>query len=188
MSAARTIVCASGYYRAPLPGIAVSKTKLKINEEVQLDATPSRNWNGGSDALVAAWDLDGDGIFDTEPASSKRHTTAYSKPGIYQVIARVAEVGGAASISMPIGIRVEPDNVPVPDTTAPLIKPTVTGQLGKSGWHTSDVAVTWSVTDDESTVTSSVACEAASVASDTTGATFTCTATSAGGTASASGS
>ena len=35
--------------------------------------------------------------------------------------------------------------------------------------------------DDESTVTSSVACEAASVASDTTGATFTCTATSAGG-------
>ena len=48
--------------------------------------------------------------FDTEPATSKRHTTAYSKPGIYQVIARVAEVGGAAAVSMPIGIRVERDN------------------------------------------------------------------------------
>ena len=185
VSAARTIVCASGYNRAPRPHITVSKTTLKVNEEVDLDATQSTSWSGGSDALVAAWDVDGDGKFDTEPATSKRHTTAYSKPGIYQVIARVAEAGGAAAISMPIGIRVERDETPVPDTTAPLIVPMVTGRLGNSGWYTSDATVTWSVTDDESTITSSVGCEAASVASDTTGSMFICTATSAGGTASA---
>jgi len=73
-----------------------------------------------------------------------------------------------------------------PDITAPIIAPTVTGTLGDNGWYTSDVSVSWSVTDAESAIASSTGCGASSVTSDNAGTTFTCSATSAGGTSSQS--
>lgn len=69
------------------------------------------------------------------------------------------------------------------DETPPAIGATVTGTLGDGGWYTSDVSLTWSVTDEESDITATTGCDAASVTSDTHGVTFTCSATSAGGTA-----
>ena len=74
------------------------------------------------------------------------------------------------------------------DATPPAIVPTVTGTLGNGGWYTSDVHVSWSVTDPESTVSSTSGCDASDVTADTdaAGTTFTCTATSAGGSASQS--
>jgi hypothetical protein len=72
------------------------------------------------------------------------------------------------------------------DLTAPVIAPTVSGTAGSNGWHVSDVAVSWSVSDPESEVTSRSGCDATSVTSDTAGTTLTCTATSGGGTASRS--
>ena len=71
------------------------------------------------------------------------------------------------------------------DLTPPVIQPTVTGTAGANGWYTSNVAVSWSVQDAESTVTSKIGCGAATVAADTKGRKFTCTATSSGGTATA---
>jgi hypothetical protein len=70
-----------------------------------------------------------------------------------------------------------------PDVTPPVIVPTVTGTLGLNSWYTSDVGVTWSVTDLESAITSSTGCTSNSVTTDNAGTTFTCSATSAGGTA-----
>lgn len=72
------------------------------------------------------------------------------------------------------------------DDTPPVITPTVTGNLGNNGWYTSNVAVSFSVTDPESSVSSETGCDPVSVTSDTQGVTFTCTATSSGGTASKS--
>jgi len=74
----------------------------------------------------------------------------------------------------------------VADNTSPNITAGVAGTLGNNGWYTSDVAVTWTVTDAESTVTSTTGCGPSNVTSDTSGDSFTCSATSAGGTASAS--
>lgn len=71
-------------------------------------------------------------------------------------------------------------------TTAPMIIPTVVGQSGADGWYTGDISVSWSVTDPENPVTSTNGCDPVTVAADTTGVTFTCSATSTGGTASAS--
>jgi hypothetical protein len=68
------------------------------------------------------------------------------------------------------------------DATAPTITPVVTGTLGSNGWYTSDISVSWTVADEESPITSP-ACSAASVTSDTDGVTFSCTAASAGGSA-----
>jgi hypothetical protein len=67
------------------------------------------------------------------------------------------------------------------DTTPPVITPIVTGALGNNGWYVGDVTVTWSVVDDESTVSSTSGCGLTTISSDTTGTTLTCSATSAGG-------
>src|SRR5690606_14901732 len=73
-----------------------------------------------------------------------------------------------------------------PDSTAPVITPTANGTLGANDWYTSDVAVSWRVVDDEPAISASTGCEATTVTTDTTGTTFTCEATSAGGTSSQS--
>ena len=68
------------------------------------------------------------------------------------------------------------------DSTPPVITPNVVGTLGINGWYTSDVLVSWTVSDPESSITSSSGCDSTTINTDTTGTTFTCTATSAGGT------
>ena len=72
------------------------------------------------------------------------------------------------------------------DVTPPSIIPHVDGMLGDNGWYTGDVTVTWEVADAESALLGTSGCDAASVIADTTGTAFTCTATSYGGTESAS--
>jgi hypothetical protein len=72
------------------------------------------------------------------------------------------------------------------DLTKPVITPTVTGTLGSNGWYISDVSVSWGVADPDSEVTSQVGCHEVTVTSDTAGTTFTCEATSGGGTSTAS--
>jgi hypothetical protein len=62
------------------------------------------------------------------------------------------------------------------DNTPPVITHSISGTAGDAGWYTSDVTVTWTVTDPQSTPTS--------CAPDTLtepGGTATCTATSQGG-------
>lgn len=71
------------------------------------------------------------------------------------------------------------------DVTPPVISPVVVGTLGDNGWFTSDVAVSFGVSEPESPPSLS-GCEPATVASDTRGITFTCSATSMGGSANAS--
>ena len=72
------------------------------------------------------------------------------------------------------------------DSTPPVITPNVTGTLGNNGWYRSNVQISWSVTDAESSVSSSSGCGAQTVSTDTGGVTFTCSATSVGGTGSQS--
>ena len=72
------------------------------------------------------------------------------------------------------------------DSTPPTITPSISGTLGTNGWYTSDIVVSWSVTDGQSSISSQSGCGATTISSDTAGTTLTCTATSAGGTSSAS--
>lgn len=72
------------------------------------------------------------------------------------------------------------------DTTPPLITPNVSGTPGNNDWYVSDVTVSWSVVDEESEITSTTGCDLITIDYDTAGATLTCSATSGGGTASAS--
>ena len=87
--------------------------------------------------------------------------------------------GNATSNLGFVTITVTPTNPS--DTTPPVIVPTVSGTLGNNGWYTGNVQVSWTVFDNESSVTGTSGCGAQNVTSDTGGVTFTCSATSAGG-------
>jgi ELWxxDGT repeat protein len=69
------------------------------------------------------------------------------------------------------------------DSTPPVITPVVTGTQGQNGWYVGTVSVSFTVSDAQSAISSSTGCGAVMVTSDTSGQTFTCSATSGGGTA-----
>lgn len=68
------------------------------------------------------------------------------------------------------------------DSTPPVVTPIVEGDEGHDGWYRSDVTVSWEARDGESPIDSTSGCDTVTVDADTAGRTFTCTATSAGGT------
>ena len=68
------------------------------------------------------------------------------------------------------------------DDTPPVVTPNVSGTLGNNGWYTSDVAISWTIVDEESTVFTTTGCEADLLTMDDTARTYTCSATSEGGT------
>lgn len=72
------------------------------------------------------------------------------------------------------------------DTSPPFIFGIASGTQGANGWYVSDVSLSWSVSDGESPVSSTSGCEPVSVVADQPMTTYTCTATSDGGTASVS--
>jgi hypothetical protein len=73
-------------------------------------------------------------------------------------------------------------NYTLADATPPVIVPTIVGTLGNNGWYTSNVALTWSVTDPESAIGSTTGCGPVNITADQASTDYTCSATSAGGT------
>jgi hypothetical protein len=67
--------------------------------------------------------------------------------------------------------------------TPPTIVPHVVGPLGDDGWYTGDVTISWDVADAQTEIWSSNGCDTVVLSTDTAGTTYTCTATSSGGTA-----
>jgi hypothetical protein len=61
------------------------------------------------------------------------------------------------------------------DSTPPVVTPTISGTLGANGWYTSDVTVSWTVTDDQSGIFAG--CSSTNLTSETSSITVTCTAT-----------
>lgn len=97
-------------------------------------------------------------------AFNREKTQLYIGDGVEQVVFRLSNIPA-----------------PPPDSTPPVVTANVVGTEGINGWYRSNVQLTWSVTDPESGVSSSTGCGAATVDSDTSGITYTCTATSTGG-------
>src|ERR1700752_760110 len=72
---------------------------------------------------------------------------------------------------------------PPADSTPPVISKTISGTPGDNGWYTSNVSIDWTVSDPESSFTTT-GCADTTIDSDTTGTLSSCSATSAGGTSS----
>ena len=148
--------------------------------------------DAGSDQAIAlsgshteTVSMDGTGSSDPDP----QDTLSYS----WSIAG--SEVGTGATPSMSLGLgshlitltvsdgRLSDTDevlVVVSDPSPPSITPHVTGMLGNNNWYTSDIGVSWTVVDNESPATTT-GCGPSSVTSDTAGVSFTCSATSAGG-------
>jgi alpha-tubulin suppressor-like RCC1 family protein len=63
----------------------------------------------------------------------------------------------------------------------PTITPNIVGTQGDNSWYTGDVSVAWTVTPNGAAVSSQTGCTTQNVTSDTSGVTFTCSATSING-------
>lgn len=113
-------------------------------------------------------DTDGDGLTDPE-----EHLHGTNKND-----ADSDDDGASDGAEVAAGTNPLVFNAP-PDSTPPSIAVTV-GGTQVNGWFTSDVTVSWVVNDPESPVTTT-GCETVTVSTDTAGTTFTCSATSAGG-------
>lgn len=113
VSAGAPLQCAPGFNRAPQPQIHITTTWVRAGDPVRLDATGSTDPDGSWPALMVRWDLDGDGTFDTSATTTKTRTIAYTRPGVYQVIAELTDEQGDSSRSVPIGVRVDPRLVSV---------------------------------------------------------------------------
>jgi hypothetical protein len=102
-------------------------------------------------------------------------------------------IGGAALVASPAGEHTaETADAPTPPpgssttTTStgaspPVVTSTIGGTLGAHDWYTSDVAVSFAVSDEETPVSSQSGCDPQNVTADTAEVTFACTATSDGG-------
>lgn len=71
-----------------------------------------------------------------------------------------------------------------PTDNGPTITSAISGTTGNNGWYASNAVVTWTVTDPLNPILSESGCTNASVTADTIGQSFTCTASTAGGTTS----
>jgi hypothetical protein len=94
-----TLRVARGQNTAPRPFIRTRSDLVRPGEEVTLDATATRDLEGGP--LLYEWDF-GDG--ETAEGDAVRH--AYSAEGVYSVVLRVSDAEGAiGSVPMDICVR-----------------------------------------------------------------------------------
>jgi hypothetical protein len=96
---------------------------------------------------------------------------AFSSTGIFGVYS----LQGASTESFVTRIHL------VPDATAPVITPSITGPQGPNGWYTGPVTVNWNVADPDSGIASSSGCTTTVLTTATAGTTLTCSATNGDG-------
>lgn len=157
--------------------------------------------NGNYTVFVVDWDnpaifanagfaLYGDGAtgtFETPdaPANFDRTVIGTAAQGVTASQVRYDAVNNQMLVGRSNSNLVTVLRLPVPpitDTTPPVITPDVSGTLGNNDFYLSDVNISWTITDAESSVSNQSGCDAQIVTSDTSGVTFICIATSDGGT------
>lgn len=114
----------------------------------------------GAQNCTGTTDINGQASCSVTPLGTGTQTIAVSFAGDTQYQASTA----TAQFQISGGVT---------DITPPVITPTIMGTQGANGWYISDVTVSWSVTDPESGITSSVGCTTAQLSAS---ASLLCTA------------
>ena len=141
-----------------------------------LSPAPDANgWNSGDVTIPFTTNDATSGVFSTSTGSPV--TVTGEGPGVYAQVVVTDSAGNSATFTTP-GVRI--------DRSAPEVASAITGTAGNDGWYRSDVQVSWTVTEGNGSPAVVTGCSTSSVTTDTAGTTFTCTATSAGGTTSES--
>ena len=137
---------------------------------VLLSVTSNKPWLTLAQSTISLSGCDSGNLSDLSPAARVDYSVAAAAPGgeVATVTAGYLSGGVQGGKYTSGSFQVQ---TPVPtDTTPPVVTPSVVGTLGDNGWYTSNVNVSFTVTDPESTVTSqSAGCAGATVTSDTDG-------------------
>jgi hypothetical protein len=103
-------------------------------------------------------------------------TTSTLSPGTHTILAEYSDRSGAYRDTY-----TTMEQVVNADTTPPVITYTIDGTKGQNDWYTTDVTLTWTVTDPDTAITSQVGCDPVTITGDQGKTDYTCTATSGGG-------
>jgi hypothetical protein len=108
-TAVTQITPGTGFNYAPQPWIRTyPRSWARAGGLVDLDASQTSDVNDPVTNLLVEWDLDGDGVFDTEPTANKHHRTTFDTVGVRVLRLRVTDPHGAVSVSTPVNLRVVP--------------------------------------------------------------------------------
>lgn len=104
--ATRVITASSGFNAAPRPHLKVRPEAPMVGQVVSFDASLTTDPDHNLNQLKFEWDFDGDGIYDTVPASNPRITRPYAAAGQVLVRVRVTDALGAWAVSAPMAMEV----------------------------------------------------------------------------------
>ena len=160
-------------------GIAGSSITLTAT----LTSVPANAPVAGQNVLFSFGGVIPDQIATTDGSGVATVTVVFPSVGTFSATASFTNLADFfANHTGALAAETSSASVTVTDSTAPVVTPTISGTLGANGWYNSDVAVSWSVTDPETAVSSQVGCGPSTITTDGAAITLTCTATSGGGT------
>jgi len=127
------------------------------------------NGNAGSSVIIIGGTFNNNQEYGVE-VGNPADTTIY-------IQSNPTCTGNDSNSAPPLGVSSCYNDTTIFDNTPPVITPTITGTAGANGWYTSNVTVSWTVTDSESGIKTSTGCATSNLTSETTGTTLTCSAT-----------
>ena len=101
-----SITPTTGYNAAPKPFVRLSTSTLDVGQSLLLSASSTSDPDDPASSLTVEWDLNGDGVFDTVPTTTKTLTLSFAEAGTRLIRARITDPHGAQSLSTPIAIRI----------------------------------------------------------------------------------
>lgn len=162
-----SLVLTAAYPNTPPVAVATAPDTVELNgsptTDVALDGTASSDADGNT--LTYTWSENG-----SQVATGASPTLSGVGLGAHTYTLVVSD--GLASDTAQVTVHVV-------DPSPPTVEATLTGTSGSNGWYTSDVDVSWTVTDPESPASIVDGCAAATAGGGTH--TYSCTAQSAGG-------
>ena len=84
---------------APRPFLKAAPPVMFQGETYVLDASASSDPDGSAASLLVEWDLNGDGLFDTTPTTTKTFTVAGSQLGPIPIRSRITDATGNSAVS-----------------------------------------------------------------------------------------
>ncbi len=162
---------------APVVGAVVQSPTAPVGTTAAVSTTFTDPGTNDTHSATIDW---GDGhtsagtVTESAGAGTVNGSHLYAVDGHYNVTVTVTDDnGGTGSSTASV----------TSDTSPPVITPTVSPAPNGAGWDHSPATITWTVTDSLSPITSMTGCDPTTLSSDSSGTTYTCTATSRGGTA-----
>ena len=96
----------AGNNQAPIPFIKIDPPVPGLNQPIVLNATQSYDVDHDQSLLLASWDVDNDGKFDTEPSTNKTIQYQYENPGNYLIRLKLTDPAGAQTISTAVSVKI----------------------------------------------------------------------------------